>query len=89
MTADKKMDEKAAKQKKENLIEYLKGLGSLVVAFSGGVDSTFLLAVAHEVLGGKAVAATASSKTYPIREQDEAVQFAKERGIRHFVFQSN
>ena len=88
MTADKKMDKESAKKKKENLIAYLRGLDSLVVAFSGGVDSTFLLAVAHEVLGGKALAATASSKTYPIREQDEAVQFAKERGIRHFVFPS-
>ena len=66
------MDKHIANQKKENLILRLKDLDSLVVAFSGGVDSTFLLAVAHQVLGERVLAATATSATYPSRELEEA-----------------
>ena len=83
------MDEKAARLKKKNLIRHLKGLDSLVVAFSGGVDSTFLLALAHETMGDKVLAVTESSSTYPSRERQEAIQFAGERGIAHVVFQSD
>jgi uncharacterized protein len=83
------MDEKTARLKKEKLIQYLKGLDSLLVAFSGGVDSTFLLALAHETLGDKVLAVTESSSTYPSMERQEAVQFAQERGIEHVVFQSD
>jgi len=83
------MDEKAARLKKEKLIRYLKGLDSLLIAFSGGVDSTFLLAIAHETLGNKVLAVTESSSTYPSRERQEAIQFAEERGIAHVVFQSD
>ena len=50
--------------KLEHLKEYLKGLGSVAVAFSSGVDSTFLLKVAHDVLGDKAIAITAVSYTH-------------------------
>jgi uncharacterized protein len=42
--------------------------GGAVVAFSGGVDSTFLLKVAHDILGDKVLAVTANSETYPKRE---------------------
>jgi uncharacterized protein len=83
------MDEKAARLKKEKLIRYLKGLDSLLVAFSGGVDSTFLLALAHEAMGDRVLAVTESSSTYPSRERREAIQFAEERGIEHVVFQSD
>ena len=48
-------------EKYENLKVYLKSLGSVAVAFSSGVDSTFLLKVAHDVLGDKAIAVTAAS----------------------------
>jgi len=71
--------------KLEKLKEYIKGLGSIAVAFSGGVDSTFLLSVAAEVLGDNAIAVTARSSTYPKREFDEAFTFAKSKNIRHFV----
>jgi uncharacterized protein len=74
--------------KKRRLTRLLQDTGSLVVAFSGGVDSTLLLAVAHETLGAGAVAATAISETYPEREKDEAIQFAQRRDIEHLVFRS-
>lgn len=83
------MDKNKAGLKKEKLISYFKDLDSLLVAFSGGVDSTFLLAVAHQVLGEKVIAATATSATYPSRERDEAIQFIKSRGIQHIVFHSD
>lgn len=60
----------------------------LAVAFSGGVDSTLLLAVAHDVLGESVVAFTASSCTFPQRELDEATAFCQEHGIKQVVFPS-
>ena len=68
--------------KLEQLKDIIKGCGSLAVAFSGGVDSTFLLYVAHEVLGDKAVAVTSVTTVFPHREKDEASSFCKEHGIR-------
>ncbi|RLB35066.1 MAG: ATP-dependent sacrificial sulfur transferase LarE [Deltaproteobacteria bacterium] len=82
------MIEKEARAKKEQLIKEIKQLGSLLVAFSGGVDSTFLLAVAHEALGKNVVAATATSPTYPSAEREAAAKFTKQRGIQHIVFPS-
>ncbi|MBB6216305.1 uncharacterized protein HNQ80_002404 [Anaerosolibacter carboniphilus] len=70
------------------LKEFLRNLKSAVIAFSGGVDSTFLLKVAHEVLGDQVIAVTARSSTYPERELNEAKQYAKDMGVKHIVIVS-
>lgn len=75
-------------QKYENLRNYLKSLGSVAVAFSAGVDSTFLLRVAHDVLGDQVIAVTAASCSFPVRELKEAKAYCEKNGIRHIVCQS-
>ena len=75
-------------QKYENLRNYLKSLGSAAVAFSAGVDSTFLLRVAHDVLGDQVIAVTAASCSFPVRELKEAKAYCEKNGIRHVVCQS-
>jgi uncharacterized protein len=69
--------------KLEHLEGILTGLESAVVAFSGGVDSSLLLAVAVRVLGEQALAVTATSETYPERELIEARSLAGQLGARH------
>lgn len=84
-----KINKDIARSKKEKLVSELKDLDSLVVAFSGGVDSTFLLALAYQALGEKVLAVIASSAIHPDREIENAGRFAMERGIHHIVFQSD
>lgn len=74
-----------AAAKFQTLKLYLQGLKSVAVAFSGGVDSTFLLKVAHDVLGEAAVAVTAKSHTFPKRELEEAKAFCRREGVRQIV----
>jgi len=77
-----------AKQKYEKLKGYLQDLGSVAIAFSSGVDSTFLLKCAHDVLGNKVIAVTARSCSFPKRELDEAAAFCKKEGIAHIICDS-
>jgi uncharacterized protein len=74
--------------KLEQLKNYLHELGSVAIAFSSGVDSTFLLKVAHDVLGDKAIAVTARSCSFPKRELNEAIDFCNRENIKHFICNS-
>lgn len=75
-------------EKFEKLKNYLSSLESVVVAFSSGVDSTFLLKTAHDVLGDKVIAVTAESCSFPKRELNEAKLFCQKEGIKHIVVES-
>ncbi|MBR1423278.1 MAG: ATP-dependent sacrificial sulfur transferase LarE [Ruminococcus sp.] len=74
-------------KKKQTLEEYFRALGSTAVAFSSGVDSAFLLMTAHEALGDKALAVTASSASFPERELSEAKEFCEKNGIRQIIIE--
>lgn len=82
------MSQDGLQQKYRLLQSLLEQMGSVLVAYSGGVDSTFLLKVAHDVLGEQAVAVTACSQTYPARELEEARAMAREIGARHLIIVS-
>ena len=77
------------KTKYENLLDYLKKQKSVAVAFSAGVDSTFLLYAAQQALGENAVAVTENSSFFPRREYDEATEFCKKMGVRHIVLSTD
>ena len=79
------IDKDILNKKYQALREYIRSLGSLAVAFSSGVDSTFLLKVAHQELGDKVIAVTATSCSFPKREADEAANFCKANGIRQIT----
>ena len=74
--------------KYQKLLSSLRDCPSLAVAFSGGVDSTFLLKCAHDVLCDRVTAYTAKSCSFPARELAEAANFCKTHGIRHIVLES-
>jgi pyridinium-3,5-biscarboxylic acid mononucleotide sulfurtransferase len=75
--------------KLEQLRALLRDMGSVLVCYSGGIDSAFVLAVAHEVLGGRAVGMTAVSPSLAPFEKEAAVSVAKQIGARHELVLSN
>ena len=74
-------------KKLSDLRKLLKSFGSATIAFSGGVDSTFLLKVAHDELGEKVLAVSAVSILFPKRETEAAAAFCKKEGIRLVSFE--
>ena len=76
-------------EKLKKLRDNIKALKSVVVAFSGGVDSSLVAKVCYDVLGDKALAVTARSETYPAYEYEEAKKIAKEIGIPHITIDTS
>jgi uncharacterized protein len=72
-------------EKERALRDHLVSLGSVVVAYSGGVDSAYLAWVAHDTLGERALAITADSPSYPRRHRQMAIQVAEHFGLQHEI----
>ena len=82
---------KTTQEKYNDLKEYLRSLGSVAVAFSSGVDSTFLLRVAHDVLGDRAIAVTAVSCSFPERSAGRITSdrcFASQKSLISMDFEA-
>jgi uncharacterized protein len=81
--------QKNIEKKKSALEKILSSFETLIIAFSGGVDSTLLLAVAQKVMGGRVVAVTFDSPVHPKREIESAVRMAEVLGVTHKLLESD
>jgi uncharacterized protein len=81
----KRKERQMNREKYDDLLADLKSLKKVAIAFSGGVDSTFLAKAAHEALGNDAVAITIDSPYIPRWELEESIELAKTIGIRHEI----
>lgn len=77
------MNEAVLDQKEQSIFGYLESLGSVIVAFSGGVDSAYVAYAASRVLQDRALAVTAISPSYPDRQKRDAIAFVQQFGLRH------
>ncbi|HNY12330.1 MAG TPA: ATP-dependent sacrificial sulfur transferase LarE, partial [Candidatus Wallbacteria bacterium] len=84
-----KIDKKSALEKLDELKNIIKSCGSALIAYSGGVDSSFLAAVSKEVLGPSVILATAISETFPRHESEISKKFAAELGIEQIFIESS
>jgi uncharacterized protein len=82
------VDKAGIKAKYNHLRDIIMEMDSVAVAFSGGVDSSFLLKVAHDILGENAIAVTARSCSFPERELNEARIFCAKEDIKHCICRS-
>jgi uncharacterized protein len=82
-SAAPRLEEADLRTKEEALFANLRGLGRVIVAYSGGTDSAYLAWAAHQVLGTDAVAITADSASIPTSHKRDAEQFARECGFAH------
>jgi pyridinium-3,5-biscarboxylic acid mononucleotide sulfurtransferase len=83
MTEIQEMVAATASDKEQELRRVLASLRTVVVSFSGGVDSSYLLKIAHDVLGNNAIAATGLSQTYAPEEMEEANVVANDIGVEY------
>lgn len=79
------IDEAPLREKQERLFEMLRGLGRVLVAYSGGTDSAYLAWAAAEALGENAIAITADSPSIPESHKRDAIEFARQFGFRHVM----
>lgn len=83
------MSDPSLAERLERLRSHVRDLESVLVCYSGGIDSALVLAVAHEQLGSRAVGMTAVSPSLPAAEQDEATRFARAIGAQHRLVESH